>query len=391
MKDSMLVLEKEAGQQPETTTPTQEADEDDDVGEGDTLKVLLGQWSGDYWRHHHSGRCHHHLHSSGVLASGDGSQKKQLLHLKSKHILEVVDDRHRHAGILIGYAEEFLRCGSGTSLSTARDFFVWLADRNELDLPQYPRRFLGEWEVEFLQDAELSELEVVITPDGLLKWKASGELVSIPTGEVPLQRSTSERLQRRAEANAHNEFVLPELRRRIVEAAEEEGEGDEDVSTATMDSIFLSLDGADNPSNGEIRASVTPALRSVLSHHKHQGDKQLMSRAALLQAIDHDLGVFSHVSKNSDAKGIYVWQEDGTLVVATKVRGVLQHTSLSHGCPVLMAGGICIEDGRLLKVTSHSGHYRPKEPHLRAFKTWLEEQGAKLDCCTFEDIKQKTP
>jgi hypothetical protein len=58
------------------------------------------------------------------------------------------------------------------------------------------------------------------------------------------------------------------------------------------------------------------------------------------------------------------------------------HSSYFQGAPVLFAGGMIIKDGRLLKMSSGSGHYRPKVQHMVSALEALLMHGVSLDGVT---------
>ncbi|KAF9111805.1 hypothetical protein BGX27_004409 [Mortierella sp. AM989] len=82
------------------------------------------------------------------------------------------------------------------------------------------------------------------------------------------------------------------------------------------------------------------------------------------------------------AKFIYVTDPRGTLYVAQKVKGKFHHSSFLGGGSVCAAGGIVINNGKLLKITPNSGHYRPGQLHFDKLLKNLKDMGISL-----EDVK----
>jgi hypothetical protein len=53
-----------------------------------------------------------------------------------------------------------------------------------------------------------------------------------------------------------------------------------------------------------------------------------------------------------------VLDTSGRLYCHAKQRGSFHHSSFLRGGAVLSAGGIVVEQGRIMKLTADSGHYR---------------------------------
>lgn len=62
--------------------------------------------------------------------------------------------------------------------------------------------------------------------------------------------------------------------------------------------------------------------------------------------------------KEKPCKWIYVLDTCNRLFVHAKYKGKFHHSSFLQGGAVLSAGGIVVEDGRIMKLTADSGHYR---------------------------------
>jgi hypothetical protein len=64
--------------------------------------------------------------------------------------------------------------------------------------------------------------------------------------------------------------------------------------------------------------------------------------------------------------GIFVLDQYGTMHATQKVSGALHHSSLTGGHACRFAGSITVHDGRVLRVTPHSGHYVPSQAEYDA-------------------------
>jgi hypothetical protein len=65
--------------------------------------------------------------------------------------------------------------------------------------------------------------------------------------------------------------------------------------------------------------------------------------------------------------------------------GMQHHSGLLSGQPVLFAGEIGVKNGELIKITTRSGHYRPREKELVDFLSVLSAQGVSLKNVAIKD------
>lgn len=79
------------------------------------------------------------------------------------------------------------------------------------------------------------------------------------------------------------------------------------------------------------------------------------------------------------SKFIYVTDPQGTLYVAQKVKGQFHHSSFLGGGTVCAAGGIVVNNGRLIKINPKSGHYRPGQRHFDRLLANLKRMGISLE------------
>jgi hypothetical protein len=80
-----------------------------------------------------------------------------------------------------------------------------------------------------------------------------------------------------------------------------------------------------------------------------------------------------------DGKYIFVVDQEGHLIADKPRAGSIHHSSLSAGKPVLTAGEFQIENGKLVKITNQSGHFRPSEQSFEHLLIELHEQGLDLN------------
>lgn len=78
-------------------------------------------------------------------------------------------------------------------------------------------------------------------------------------------------------------------------------------------------------------------------------------------------------------KWIYVWDTDSRLYINRKVPGRFHHCSFISVDSVKAAGSIVVQDGRLLKITTWSGHYRSRATDISYFLQWLKSKGVNME------------
>ncbi|HEY6925315.1 MAG TPA: hemagglutinin repeat-containing protein, partial [Steroidobacteraceae bacterium] len=76
---------------------------------------------------------------------------------------------------------------------------------------------------------------------------------------------------------------------------------------------------------------------------------------------------------------IFVVDQQGRLIASPPHEGVIHHSSLGAGKPVLTAGTIHATGGKVGDLTNQSGHYRPSIESFEHFVVALEQQGVILD------------
>lgn len=88
-------------------------------------------------------------------------------------------------------------------------------------------------------------------------------------------------------------------------------------------------------------------------------------------------------------KWIYVVDTKGAFFVAKKVRGRFHHSSFLSGGPAKAAGNLTISQGRLVRVSPSSGHYRPAPDDHAWFLELLQLRGVDLSDVKLEDFKDE--
>ena len=69
--------------------------------------------------------------------------------------------------------------------------------------------------------------------------------------------------------------------------------------------------------------------------------------------------------------GIFVVDLYGNVAAAQKVSGAIHHSSLTGGKCCRFAGAITVEEGRVRRITPHSGHYVPTQAEYDALiESW---------------------
>eukprot|EP00741_Cyanophora_paradoxa_P020861 tig00021318_g20139.t1 len=91
--------------------------------------------------------------------------------------------------------------------------------------------------------------------------------------------------------------------------------------------------------------------------------------------------------KRNENKWIYVVSPEWRMYVARKVRGRFHHSSFLSGASVLAAGSLVASQGRLLKLTAFSGHYKPRPEDFHRFVERLHAQNVPLDQCKLKESK----
>lgn len=315
----------------------------------------------------------------------------QILGVVPRQWLEVLDDQHRYGSLLHPYF------GRWEASRTRMSFFQWLDEgRGALvDLPELPRRFLDEGKVCYLPRPMLPAFEVEIR-DGCLHWCVDGALVTLP-GPIP------------AAAWALVEPVLAPARRReaLMDAARAAAEaavaaGAESIDLATRERVLRPL----------VDEGLLKMLRDPLFAHREQAcasddDREQYERlwtrfqqengrfalsdeipaeatwGDVIGALDHDDGLLCRKRplprvRDRGRGGIFVMDHFGHLLAAQKIAGTLHHSSLTRGHACRFAGSIVVEEGRVTRISPHSGHFIPTRGEYDALLDELRGRGLDL-------------
>lgn len=326
---------------------------------------------------------------------------QEVLGLNPRLWMEVLDGKHRYASVLYEYWRRW-------QLSDTRDnFFSWLetGQGSFIDLPRAPKRLLDEWQVVYLKRDEQAIFRVRIDPQtGLLHWENDGTLITVPQPPFCMKEAPSF-------ATDRDRLVAALLKPRLLKAmsrdqlladlqavVEEEIRDCEAPHIEKMEELAEPLikEGLlcqlrDPFFKERLDAATTPGGHAHLREHPKLPNKLLpgVQWEDFAEAIKHDEGQcmktpFPKGEERMMGKGIFVLDSFGQLYCGTKIRGVFHHSSFVRGHCVKVAGGITIEDGQLISLSPHSGHYMPGEEHVDdMIKSW------KNDGVDFSQVKIK--
>ena len=80
---------------------------------------------------------------------------------------------------------------------------------------------------------------------------------------------------------------------------------------------------------------------------------------------------------------LYVLTRENRWLLCPKVElscgASVKHSSLSRGKPVRAAGVVKVREGRVIRISNDSGHYRPGAASMRTMIRWLAEQGVSAE------------
>ncbi|KAI9806922.1 MAG: hypothetical protein M1833_002580 [Piccolia ochrophora] len=238
-----------------------------------------------------------------------------------QYFLEMVDLKHRHGSNLRKYHAVW------KDSATTENFFYWLdhGEGRRLDLPACPRDRLEREQVRYLSREERMNYLVKIDSDGRFCWTKNG-----------LRIETSE------------------------------GWKDSVQGIVPID------DPA--PAYTNLRSTSSTSLSSSASSSSVSSSASSSSNPVSAQSKD----LQTPKRKRKPPKWIFVSSPSHTLYISLKSRGHFQHSSFLHGSRISCAGNISLRDGRLLRLSPLSGHYRPDAEAFRRFMRSLREQGADL-------------
>lgn len=104
--------------------------------------------------------------------------------------------------------------------------------------------------------------------------------------------------------------------------------------------------------------------------------------------FDSSSGKFTY----AEGEGVDLWskaiivldEKDDLYFSLDKVEYQFHHSSLNAGKPVKFAGDMYVKDGKLIKFTNNSGHYKPSVKHVHQFMRYLESKGVDITQVQFD-------
>lgn len=91
-------------------------------------------------------------------------------------------------------------------------------------------------------------------------------------------------------------------------------------------------------------------------------------------------------SHRNPYRAAYVIDTRGEIYIFTHKEGSLRHSSMMAGNCVFAAGEMVIIDGKLTRITTHSGHYQPGMENMYMVLKYLQRQGVRLENVKIEDV-----
>lgn len=353
----------------------------------------------------------------------------EVLGMTPKLWLEALDEEHRYGSVLYRYWQRW------ETSRTRWMFFDWL-DRGRgslIDLPVCPRRMLEESAVLYLELDQLKAMCEVRIEKGLLVWCADGLPVTLPTPhdadgheETPREAAFWELIEDQLAVTRERERLLHEAREAVAEAIRTSRDPTpEALKELTAPLVHQGLLRQLRDPQWTQRGIAMPTIQDQESYDemweryklpgiakfrpRDQGPAYLLPEELLpgldwsdvVAALDHEEGrgmkngplptadERKHPAKPGKG-GIFAIDQFGAFHAAQKVNGVLHHSSLTSGHACRFAGAITVKDGRLLKVTPHSGHYVPTQAEYDALISNWQQEGLDMSKAVLGDlVKEK--
>ena len=201
----------------------------------------------------------------------------------------------------------------------SENFFYWLdeGDGKDEDLEECSRKKLESEQLDYLSREEREQYLLEIGDDGLLRWAKAGEKVT---------------------THGPNK--------------DDADDGDDDIQ---------GIDGTTETTN-------------------HFTD-DLHNARGILQGAGHAVpGPLATMIEKNQNKASWIFVVDTSLHIyaGIKASGTFQHSSFLKGSRVLSAGLISIQDGQLMSLSPHSGHYRPTAENFWITAKCLEAAGVDM-------------
>lgn len=300
----------------------------------------------------------------GLVKNGDSASA---LLLQCEHWLEATDKQHRYGSNLRVYFDQWLKQQAASSLSSCgcevviaheasrddRSFFHWLdeGDGRYVDLQHLgvPRSKLDSEIVLYLSEEEIDEFRVNIDlATGLLKYTLSKDLVH--TNMVAADRSS-----------AAAGVLSPQ-------------ESFQERAGLVAEHAPVTASACNSTEQTGSRVTAVDVVASSTAHERVEHKETVVHRAkSIIKA----------------KKWIYVLDTENRLFVHPKLHGRFHHSSFVKGGAVRAAGGLEVDNGKIWKITAHSGHYRPSFDSFDRFINVLLDWGADLSGCVLQPTKDK--
>lgn len=101
----------------------------------------------------------------------------------------------------------------------------------------------------------------------------------------------------------------------------------------------------------------------------HLSDDELAAMTASFEEgkiyINSKVADSTHLDGKRPGHFAFALLTDGRLLLRQHEKGRFQHSSFASGGPVACTGMVRIVDGKITKITNHSGHYRPEKADFR--------------------------
>ena len=239
-----------------------------------------------------------------------------------QYFLEMVDLKHRYGANLRTYHEQWKKS------NTNENFFYWLdyGEGKYIDCLGCPREKLDREQIRYLSREERLNYLVMVDQEGRLCWVKNGARIDTTEkykdsihGIVPENDPTP----------AYTPLVITDTTL-------------QDTSEGTYsEASSLGSEGEEDH---------TPKYETVDPDQNMKRVKHV-SAATILDKL-----LRGTVKENT---WIFVADTNFRLYVGMKQSGSFQHSSFLHGSRISAAGSITIKNGRIMKLSPLSGHYRP--------------------------------
>ncbi|RKF79945.1 putative iq calmodulin-binding motif protein [Golovinomyces cichoracearum] len=273
-----------------------------------------------------------------------------------QYFLEMVDSKHRYGPNLRIYHEEWKKS------ETSENFFSWLdyGQGSNISCQACPRERLERERVRYLNKEERGNYLVTIDQKGHLCWAKNG--IAIDTSKKYGDSTNGivlvSNLLPKTQESAPN---LPIAKENLAYKKKD--------SSMNSTSLYSSIEKLTRKYKKETQCSSATAYAKSKLNQKSPNVK-IIRRISFATILDRLL----RESVKSET-WIFVADTKFRLYVGIKQSGTFQHSSFLHGSRVSAAGSIEVKDGKLVRLSPLSGHYRPPVANFRVFIHALKEAG----------------